>query len=421
MKPFIGVLAVLCLLPFLPDSRLLAAVVGSALGLMLGTVTARSVLRALGVEHRHRASAERPAFRQLAKGRNGTVAALAILLAGCVGVEITAPVPPTPPPPTFPPSAPSVPTPPSVDPGTRIGVPAPSGSDALDWDMLNSRLIAQSTPGFAGSTIVAVDLESRRLTNLGGQGEMGIQLIQVAAGTSAILYSASGAAVYRLGTGLLASPKAVQFLGSADERWLVVNDESGWVLLDRVSGARHPLGRISGTPMAIDAAGEQVAFGLINNPFVKSIQVVTVSTGAVRSIALADALVWSVAFVGDRVHAVVSRWSDAGGGRSRATFTELGEGSAAEQPVGAYEYEPLNAPSCVGWSWSTRSAVAVVKPAGGSYQIMSMTAGVTSSVSTTAVTGYPIACTLSPDGKWFAYGNGTGYSSSSTLHLRRIP
>lgn len=65
--------------------------------------------------------------------------------------------------------------------------------------------------------------------------------------------------------------------------------------------------------------------------------------------------------------------------------------------------------------------MAVVKPAGGSYQIVRMTDGVTSSVSTAAVDSYPIACTLSPDRKWFAYGKGTGYSNSSTLYLKRIP
>ena len=48
MTSLIGVYAMLSLLPLLPDSRLLAAVVGGALGLMLGGVVGRGVLRALG-------------------------------------------------------------------------------------------------------------------------------------------------------------------------------------------------------------------------------------------------------------------------------------------------------------------------------------------------------------------------------------
>lgn len=421
MKRLIGMFAALCLLPFLPDSRLLAAVIGGGLGIVLGGVVARAVLRALGVAHPRRASTEKHPSRELANRRIGALAALAIMLGGCIEVTSTAPLGPPPPlPPPLPPP-PGAPPPATSDPGALLGVPAPYHDNLLDWDMLNSRLIASRTPGFGGSTIVAIDLESRRLTDLGGRAEQGIQMIQVAAKTSAIIYSTSEPSVIRLGTGPLASTTRVQFFNSADERWLVVNEGAQWVLLDRASGVRHPLGAISRTPMAIDAHGEQVAFGLVRNPFVKSIEVVTVSTGTVRSIPLADALIWSVAFVDDRVHALVSRWSDAGNGRSRATFTELAEGSAAEQPVGAVDYELLNGPSCVGWSWSTRTAVAVMRPAGSGYQIVGMALGITSSISTAAVNSYPIACTLSPDGKWFAYGNGTGYSNTSTLYLKRMP
>lgn len=56
MKRLIGMFAALCLLLFLPDSRLLAAAIGGALGLLLGGVIARATLRALGVEHRLRAA-----------------------------------------------------------------------------------------------------------------------------------------------------------------------------------------------------------------------------------------------------------------------------------------------------------------------------------------------------------------------------
>lgn len=52
MKRLIGMFAALCLLSLLPDSRLLAAVIGGACGLLLGGVMARAVLRALDMEHR---------------------------------------------------------------------------------------------------------------------------------------------------------------------------------------------------------------------------------------------------------------------------------------------------------------------------------------------------------------------------------
>ncbi len=74
-----GMFAALCLLPFVPDSRPLAAVVGGALGLLLGSVLARAVLRALGVDHRLRASSAQRSLREIVKRRIGALAALCML------------------------------------------------------------------------------------------------------------------------------------------------------------------------------------------------------------------------------------------------------------------------------------------------------------------------------------------------------
>jgi len=323
-----------------------------------------------------------------------------------------------------------------VDPGSVLPVPAPQrsrGEEAIAWDLRNNRLVALNHPGFASPMIVAVDLETRVVAAALEQGSSrGVAGLQVAAATSAILYTdglfyADGFSLIRLGTGTIASPQNVEFLLSPDGRWVVFYDET-WVIQDLSSGARRGLAAISGGPIAIDAAGDQVAFGFLNDPFADSIRVVTASTGAVRAMSRSGGALRSAGFIGDRLHVIISREQYIANGCYRATFLERQEGTEGEVTIGAVAARDLG-PSgdlCVAWSWDTHTGVAVAEELPSAYktppryQISLMGGGNMQAIGSADI-WFPTDCTLSPDGRWFVYGNAMGYVDTGELYLKRVP
>ena len=55
------------------------------------------------------------------------------------------------------------------------------------------------------------------------------------------------------------------------------------------------------------------------------------------------------------------------------------------------------------------------------YRIEAVSDGVSRVIGSVDLVGSPTDCSISPDGRWFMYGDAVGYNNQGTLYLKEVP
>lgn len=320
-----------------------------------------------------------------------------------------------------------------ADPGFLLGVSAPAYGTSTDWDLAAGRLIV------GDEQVVAVNLATRettvitaRLTTvmpavmyLRVRPETGTIFMTVPQlGGTNILYR-----VDRGGSVTELSQKASQGMGmSAGGRWLLFSEGVGqFVRLNVETGDR----RVFEMPrqpasLLIDDMGKTTVFQTCETVnWTCTFSLLEIEEGVTRTGGVLPTNAFNppqiVVFSGDTLVFLRTRRQG-----DRQEYYEWNSSTGAERMLGGIAV-PIFEPSCVGWSPATHAAVVVVGVDAGTastqrFGVFSLAGGASSRIRT-ADMFRPVACSLSPDGKWFVYGNSTGYITGPgrSYYLTAVP
>jgi hypothetical protein len=319
---------------------------------------------------------------------------------------------------------------PAADPGVLLPFAAPQSDGMfpqIAWDSGSRDLFLPETPNTAPTRLVRFGLESGTKTALETL-EGGLQVI--GSGGGSVFYTQSMTqtdVLSRVGGAEIASVSAVQFAVSRNGKWIVVRD-NGWVAIELATGRRRPVPTIPDGryPLAIDSTGSRIAFGLVGpiSEIDPAVTIADLTLGTTQNVPTPGDRLLAVEFVGDRPLLLGFSIHDSGG-NSDLTFTTRTDLTNSAQTVGVVTVQnrDVYVGVCGAWSPDAGYGVGVVQvtyPNGarGRHSILKL--DTEAHLIGSADLWDPTDCTLSPDGKWFVYGNGTGYINTGELYLKAI-
>ena len=319
---------------------------------------------------------------------------------------------------------------PPAEPGIQLPFAAPQSDGMfpqIAWDSGSRDLFLPDHPNTTPTTLVRFGLENGAKTTLETL-ESGLQVIGSGGGSVFYTQSMTKADVLsRVGGPEVASVTAVQFAVSRNGKWIVIRD-SGWVAIELATGRRRPVPTIPDGryPLAIDSTGSRVAFGLVGplSEYDPDVTVADLTLGTTQSIPTPGDRLLAVEFAGDRpvLLAFTARNSASG---SDLTFTTRSDLLNSTRTVGVVTVanRDVFAGVCGAWSPDAGYGVGVVQvkyPMGTRARYSIVKLETEAQPIGSADLWDPTDCTLSPDGKWFVYGNGTGYINTGELYLKAI-
>ena len=328
---------------------------------------------------------------------------------------------------------------PAADPGFLLSVSAPTYGLSTDWDMVSGKLIV------GDDFLWSIDLVTRVATRLPSPPiavSPGIIYLQVGQETGAIFTTAGqrdGTHILsRLDRGAvkqeeLSRISSQAFVISRNGHWLVFSERGTNLVtrLDTRSGSRVtvPTSVVGNGPYLIDDSGRQLSSGLCTGTCDNG--VLDFDTGLRRTFTAPPTIenifsipVRQAAFEGTHLLFLLARAEG-----STTVYFEWDETTRTERVVMRLTVDvPYWTASCMGWSPTTHSVVAVVRTADRGYlqdyryTVYALVDGVARPIRTANLFN-PTSCSLSPDGKWFAYGNTTGYVSGGgrRYYLTPVP
>lgn len=318
---------------------------------------------------------------------------------------------------------------PPAEPGYRLPFPAPQ-SDGLfpqiAWDT-NAGLILPDHPNTAPTTLVRFGLADGATTPL-QRVNGGLEVL--ASGGGSVFYTqpmSKSEVLSRVGGEDVSPVSAVQFAVSRNGKWLVVRDE-GWWVLDAATGSRRSVPAVPEFrhPIAIDEDGAQIVFGMVGplSEFDPSVTLADVTAGTTRDIAIPGQRLLAAEFSGGHPLLLGFGAQDSAGGTDLRFLTKS-DGEGSTRVVGSIH---VNRPTefvgvCGAWSPAAGYGVGVVQvrfAAGPRARHEIVKLDVAAHVIGSANLLAPTDCTLSPDGKWFVYGNATGYIGLGELYLKSV-
>jgi hypothetical protein len=318
---------------------------------------------------------------------------------------------------------------PPAEPGIQLPFAAPQSDGMfpqIAWDTGSHGLFLPDQPNMAPTTLVRFELQDGTRTVLDTL-KSGLQVL--ASGGGSVFYTQSmlkADVLSRVGGSEIASVTAVQFAASRNGKWVVIRD-SGWVAIELATGRRRPVPTIpeGRYPLAIDSTGSQIAFGLVGlmSEYDPDVTIADLTLGTTRSVPTPGDRLLSVEFVGDRpLLLAFSTHDDAAG--SDLTFTTRTDFSNSTRVVGTIRVRTRGFVGvCGAWSPAAGYGVGVVQlrsTTGERARHSIVKLDTQASVVGSADLWDPTDCTLSPDGKWFVYGNGTGYITTGELYLKKV-
>ena len=319
---------------------------------------------------------------------------------------------------------------PPAEPGIQLPFAAPQSDGMfpqIAWDSGSRGFFLPEQPNTTPTRLVRYGLETGATTPVETL-EAGLQVL--ASGGGSVFYTQSMMkvdAISRVGGSSVAAVTAVQFTVSRNGKWIVIRD-SGWVAIELATGRRRPVPTIPDGrfPLAIDSTGSQVAFGLVGplSEFDPDVTVADLANGTTKSVASPGDRLLAVEFAGDRPLLLAFSSRDGALGTD-LTFTTRSDLSNSARTVGTVRVQRQAGfiGVCGAWSPDAGYGVGVVKtrfPAAARARHAIVKLDTQAEVIGTADLWDPTDCTLSPDGKWFVYGNGTGYTTTGELFLKSI-
>jgi hypothetical protein len=321
---------------------------------------------------------------------------------------------------------------PPAEPGIQLPFAAPQSDGMfpqIAWDSGSRDLFLPDRPNAAPTELVRFDVDDGTRTTVETL-ETGLQVL--ASGGGSVFYTQSMSredVLSRVGGSEVRPVTAVQFAVSRNGKWIVVR-ESGWVAIELATGRRRPVPTIPDGrfPLAIDSAGSQVAFGLVGplSEYDPDVTVADLDLGTTKSIPTPGDRLLAVEFVGDRPLLLAFSVNDSAN-TSSLTFTTRSDLLNSTRTVGVVPVmnRDVFVGACGSWSPDAGYGVGVVrvgnpKGARARHAIVKLDGEAQARVVGTADLWDPTDCTLSPDGKWFVYGNGTGYVTPGELYLKPI-
>ncbi len=315
-----------------------------------------------------------------------------------------------------------------AEPGIQLPFAAPQSDGMfpqIAWDT-NAGLFLPDRPNVLPTTLVRFNLESGLKTPL-ETIDGGLQVL--AGGNGSIFYTQSMSksdVLSRVGGDDVALVTAVQFAVSRNGKWVVVRDK-GWWVLEAGTGARRALPAIPDfrQPLAVDEAGTRVVFGTVGplSEFDSHVTLADVG-GDARTIAIPGERLLAVEFAGDHPLMLGFASSDTVG-RSELRFLTRTDEESSTKVVGTIHVNGVHGFVGVCGAWSTAAGYGVgvvqVRYTGmpsARHEIVKL--DTEARVIGSADLWAPTDCTLSPDGRWFVYGNATGYIGSGELYLKSV-
>lgn len=319
---------------------------------------------------------------------------------------------------------------PPAEPGIRLPFPAPESDGMfplIAWDSNSQSIVLPDTPNSIPATLVRFALESGEAVPLETLTDP-VQVLGGAGGAFFYTQSLSKSDVLtRVGGEVVTPVTAVQFAVSRNGRWIVVRD-SGWDVIDLTTGERRPVPAIPELryPLAIDNDGTQIAFGMVGqlSELELSVTLADMTAGTTRTIATPGERLLAVEFIGNRLMLLGFETGFTAG------MTEMLFVTRTDLPNSTRVIGRVQAASrgdfvgvCAAWSPDAGYGVGIIQvrpPTQGRARHSIVKLDSAAHVIGTADLLAPTDCTLSPDGKWFIYGNTTGYLSAGDLYLKPV-
>jgi hypothetical protein len=324
-----------------------------------------------------------------------------------------------------PPTRPVVPTPSPLDAGVLLPVPAPQDHDGfpiIGWDLDRNALIVLDRPRREPTNLVRIDLTDLSVKPLAAISHASV----LRTGGSGVVAFTDGA--FRWGTigkqeGMeitsLGPASDVHFALSGNGRWGVFKD-TAWQVVELATGARTALPKLKWYPVAVSDDGARVAFGLPE--YSSEVTIVDVSSGAVETLH-APAPIRDAVYSADGLHLLVTRSELVADTMKLRVYDVTGSGESTE--LGSFRGGGSG--GCAVWSRGSGPRVAVVSlttiprwPSDRSRVNFMLLGDGDPRVAASVDIWYAVDCNVSPDGRWFVYGDPTGYIPTGRLYLKKI-
>lgn len=220
-----------------------------------------------------------------------------------------------------------------------------------------------------------------------------------------------------------------EFLVSRNDRWVLFRSARSWHVMDRVTARRTELADTTLIhPLAMSDDGRDAVFHAVCRASPGyCLAAADFEAGVVRQVTVlpADAMLVAAAFVDGSLRLIWVRRDAASPARSHV-LEEWDGGSGAVTRVGMTT-DPVG--GCLAWSWERRVAVGMVYlgtrgwPAITRMRIDLITNDGSRPIGSVDLrgNGNVSECQLSPDGRWYLYGDPTGYRGEGTLYLKAVP
>jgi hypothetical protein len=313
-----------------------------------------------------------------------------------------------------------------ADPGQLLPTEPPQSygfATVIGWDLDHNAVLLLDKPHQVPANIMRVDLDTRE-ASLVATATKGVAELRASGGVTLYTSFETGTSSFSLNSvaaGKLTAAGRPQFTLSQDGKWVVFYD-AGWKRMDLTTGTRVSLPESNALPIAISDDGSRVAFATLGYG---PATVVTVASGSVQSVSTIDRVLDGV-FEGPDLHLLTMAESFAG---ERRTYQFYDQSASDRVAIGTVYPVPngYGSGSCGAWSHGPGPRTAIVTaqmtfnyaaPTRNRFNILRL--GATPELVGSDDLWATTDCSVSPDGRWFVYGEPSGPVAQARLFLKKI-